>query len=186
MSERDQQGNDKEHDPLRAALEYIASGKWGDHESASGIALRALEETPSSAGIACIDERTAMLLAAISTASIQNTRESAKERVGRDNPYCTQAYLDVCAAVDREMAQRERAERAEADLGTQSASRTITFDAERYYKEYRNGAYGEGWQRDETTSHEHVDSLEATVHAALNLYGPAVLIVLPDRHSVPK
>jgi hypothetical protein len=55
-----------------------------------------------------LDEHTAMLLAAISTASIQNTRESAKERIGKDNPCWTQAYEDVCTAVDREMALRER------------------------------------------------------------------------------
>lgn len=59
------------------------------------------------------DEKTAQLLAAISVASIQNTRESAKDRIGKDNPYWTDAYGDVCIAVDREMAQRERAEAAE-------------------------------------------------------------------------
>jgi hypothetical protein len=56
------------------------------------------------------DELHVMQMAAISTASIQNTRESAKERIGRDNPYWTQAYDDVCRAVDREMDARERAE----------------------------------------------------------------------------
>lgn len=44
-----------------------------------------------------------MQLAAISTASIQNTETSIKDRIGRENPYWTTAYGDVCAAVDREM-----------------------------------------------------------------------------------
>lgn len=57
-------------------------------------------------------EREALLLAAISTAAGQNTRESAKQRIGRDNPYWTPAYEDVCAAVDREMALREQLEAA--------------------------------------------------------------------------
>ena len=58
----------------------------------------------------------AMLLAAISTASGQNTRESAKDRIGRDSPYWTQAYGDVCAAIDRELALRERLEKAFGEI----------------------------------------------------------------------
>lgn len=47
-----------------------------------------------------------MQLAAISTASIQNTETTVKDRIDKDSPYCTTAYLDVCRAVDREMKQR--------------------------------------------------------------------------------
>lgn len=55
-----------------------------------------------------ISEAEALRLAAISTASLCNTRESAKQmRIGRDHPYWTQAYEDVCEAVEREMALRE-------------------------------------------------------------------------------
>jgi hypothetical protein len=59
------------------------------------------------------EEAEAIRLAAISTASLQNTRASAKERIGPDNPYYTTAYGDVCVAIDREIAERERAESAE-------------------------------------------------------------------------
>lgn len=48
-----------------------------------------------------------MQLAAISTASIQNTESTVKERIGRENPYWSQAYEDVCVAVNREMAHRK-------------------------------------------------------------------------------
>ena len=49
-----------------------------------------------------------MQLAAIMTATLQNTETSKKDRIGRDNPYCTVAYLDVCTSVDREMKLIER------------------------------------------------------------------------------
>lgn len=42
-------------------------------------------------------------LAAISLATIQNTESSRKDRIDRSNSYCTQSYLDVCRAVDREI-----------------------------------------------------------------------------------
>jgi hypothetical protein len=54
-------------------------------------------------GLAAMREQHVMELAAISTASIQNTEATVKDRVGADNPYCTVAYLDVCRAIDREM-----------------------------------------------------------------------------------
>lgn len=72
----------------------------------------------------------------------------------------------------------ENAPRILEALSTRSATerRGVTFDAERYYREYRDGLYGVGWQRDETTSHEHVDSLEATVNAALNVHGGFLIV----------
>lgn len=51
-----------------------------------------------------------MQLAAVSTASIQNTVTSIKDRIGAEHEYCTAAYLDVCKAVDREMRERQIAE----------------------------------------------------------------------------
>lgn len=48
-----------------------------------------------------------MQLAAISTASVQNTDSTVKDRIPRDNPYWTQAYEDVCVAVNREMMHRK-------------------------------------------------------------------------------
>lgn len=47
-----------------------------------------------------------MQLAAISTASIQNTESTIKDRIPRENPYWTVAYSDVCAAIDREIKHR--------------------------------------------------------------------------------
>jgi hypothetical protein len=52
-----------------------------------------------------------MQLAAIMTASIQNTDNTIKNRISRDSPYWTQAYADVCRAVDREMKLRKALER---------------------------------------------------------------------------
>lgn len=54
-----------------------------------------------------------MQLAGISTACIQNTKSTIKDRIPKDNPYWTVAYGDVCVAVDREMRERKRAEEAE-------------------------------------------------------------------------
>src|SRR5574339_234979 len=51
-----------------------------------------------------LEEMHRMQLAAISSASIQNTENTVKEnRIDRSNPYWTVAYDDVCRAVDREM-----------------------------------------------------------------------------------
>lgn len=58
-----------------------------------------------------------MQLVAISVASMLNTPKSfAKHRIGPDNPYWTVAYRDVCIAVNREMAERDRALAAESAL----------------------------------------------------------------------
>lgn len=45
-------------------------------------------------------------MAAIMTATVQNTEKSIKDRIDRSSPYWTQAYTDVCSAIDREMALR--------------------------------------------------------------------------------
>lgn len=50
-----------------------------------------------------LTEQHTMELAAISTATVQNTPSSIVDRIGRDNPYWTVAYMDVCRAIDREM-----------------------------------------------------------------------------------
>jgi GTPase Era involved in 16S rRNA processing len=55
-----------------------------------------------------------MQLAAISTASIQNTSETIADRINKDSPYWSWSYRDTCVAVDREMRERARAEAAEA------------------------------------------------------------------------
>ena len=48
-----------------------------------------------------------MQLAAISTASIQNTESSVAERIGPGHDYSSGAYQDTCRAVDREMQHRK-------------------------------------------------------------------------------
>lgn len=58
------------------------------------------------------NENHVMQLAAIMTASMQNTESTVKDRIDRSNPYWTVAYQDVCTAVDREM--KLRAELAES------------------------------------------------------------------------
>lgn len=54
-----------------------------------------------------------MQLAAISTAALRNTETTINERLCPSNPYWTQAYKDVCTAVDREMRERRRANELE-------------------------------------------------------------------------
>jgi len=98
---RDQKWMDGINESLGAKLDY------GDPtaRNCASAALRKWKDT--------IGEQWLMQLAAISTASIQNTRETAKERITRESPYWSQAYEDTCRAIDREMDQRERVEAAE-------------------------------------------------------------------------
>lgn len=98
-------------DEARAMLEHVLNAPLPESEATSAELRRTLtgDSRFNDAPVSAIpptqpDHDTAMLLAAISTASIQNTPESAKQRIGRDSPYWTQAYADVCVAVDREMA----------------------------------------------------------------------------------
>ena len=55
-------------------------------------------------------ERERMRLAACGIAAMQNTPESIKQRIGRDSPYWSASYGDVCALVDREIELRTRLE----------------------------------------------------------------------------
>lgn len=65
--------------------------------------------------LAQANELHTMQLAGIMTASIQNTESTVKDRIDRSNPYWTQAYEDVCVAIDREMKHRDEAKRLEAE-----------------------------------------------------------------------
>jgi ribosomal protein S20 len=62
------------------------------------------------------NEKMTMQLAGCSTATYQNTHASKADRIDSSNPYYSAAYSDICDAVDREIAQRERAEKAESQL----------------------------------------------------------------------
>jgi regulator of replication initiation timing len=55
------------------------------------------------------NEKLRMQLAGCGVAAMCNTKESAnKQRIGKENPYYSASYQDVCDAVDREMKLRER------------------------------------------------------------------------------
>ena len=72
-----------------------------------------------------VNEEHIMELAAISTAALQNTRDTTKLRIGEDHPYWTPAYADTCRAVDREIEWREKYERLREELAIISPHRII-------------------------------------------------------------
>lgn len=76
---------------------------WSNHPYATD----ACAKLRAAATLAGEVETSRMQMAACMTATFQNTAESAKERIGKDHPCWTQAYADVCAAVDREIALRD-------------------------------------------------------------------------------
>ena len=49
-----------------------------------------------------------MQLVACMTAAVQNTEETRTDRIDRGNIYWSQAYEDVCRAVDREISLRQK------------------------------------------------------------------------------
>ncbi len=53
-------------------------------------------------------EKERMRLAACGVAALQNTRQSIKERLTRNNPYWSDSYERVCDVVDREMKYRPK------------------------------------------------------------------------------
>lgn len=53
-----------------------------------------------------LQEDSSMKLAGVSTACLQNTEKTIKDRIDKSNPYWTVAYGDVCDTVDREMKLR--------------------------------------------------------------------------------
>jgi len=61
-------------------------------------------------------------LVACSVATTINTPATIAHRIKPDNPYYSVAYADVCAAVDREIAERQRADAAEQERDTASAA----------------------------------------------------------------
>lgn len=68
-------------------------------------------------------------MAGVMTASMQNTQSTIKDRIDRSNPYWTQAYQDVCDAVDREVKLRqERDDYREALEGIQKSTLDLIND----------------------------------------------------------
>ena len=90
----------------------------GDQVVAADFARQLERElADAKAALAATVELHTLQMAAVMTATVQNTETSIKDRIDRGHPYWSQAYADVCAAVDREMAHRSAlaAERALAD-----------------------------------------------------------------------
>ncbi|MFZ3043712.1 MAG: hypothetical protein WA058_01215 [Minisyncoccia bacterium] len=61
-------------------------------------------------------EHERLRLAACGVAAMSNTQETVSNRLTSDHSCYSASYSDVCGAVDREMALRSRAEKAEAQL----------------------------------------------------------------------
>ena len=57
-----------------------------------------------------------MRLAGCGVAAMMNTRSSVKARIGRDNPYWSASYGDVCRAVDAEIELREEVARLNEEI----------------------------------------------------------------------
>jgi hypothetical protein len=82
----------------------------GGHRGACGFRVEKLPFRMSQ------DYETEMQFAAVMTATLQNTDNTVKDRIPRENPYWTVAYSDVCVAIDREMKHRKTAEKLRAAL----------------------------------------------------------------------
>ena len=116
-------------------------------------------------------ERERMRLVACGVAAMQNTRESAKQRIPRDNEYWSASYDDVCRTVDKQMDEREHAERAEADLAAARADAERWFNLLRGYKKAVNAVapYFDKSLTDENIVHWiNLNNVGATVNAAIN------------------
>lgn len=103
MSETTTPRTDEAEDKTRYWYENMREAGDPPFDSAQFDLPRQLERELAEA---C--EQHTMELAAISTAATQNTESSRKQRIDRSNSYCTQAYLDVCRAVDREIELHEQ------------------------------------------------------------------------------
>lgn len=55
-------------------------------------------------------------LAACGVAARSNTEKTVKHRITSEHPYWSESYFDVCRSVDREMEQREKNDRLNAQL----------------------------------------------------------------------
>jgi hypothetical protein len=66
-----------------------------------------------------------MQLAGCGVAALMNTRESAKNRIDRANPYWSASYEGVCRAVDREIDLRENLAVAVEALRTHRSKQTL-------------------------------------------------------------
>jgi len=109
----------KEIEMLRAANEAAVS-----QEQISRVEANRLrgERDEAIAQAKQEEEKLRMMLVAVMTASMQNTETTIKDRIDQNHLYWSQAYADVCVAVDREMRERGRAEKAEAACAEKDAA----------------------------------------------------------------
>jgi hypothetical protein len=84
-----------------------------------------------------------MRLVACMTASIQNTETSKAERLAPEHPYWSVAYSDVCRAVDREMAHREKLAAQPAPSGWQHRIERLVSEAFGAGVEWGGAAYAD-------------------------------------------
>lgn len=77
------------------------SDYWNKIESE--LAQLRSQNTALEAKLKELEELHTMELAAVSTASIQNTPSTITDRIAREHPYWSVAYSDTCRAVDREV-----------------------------------------------------------------------------------
>lgn len=100
----------KRYDAPTGIMDSCDEGDWvlySDHQAALAAAQREIE------GLKALHR---MQMAAISVAALMNTRASAEGwKMHKDEPYWTPAYQDVCIAIEREMKERDRADKAEAE-----------------------------------------------------------------------
>lgn len=80
-------------------------------------------------GLAVKLETERMRLAGCGVAAMGNSPSTVARRIGRDNPYYSASYGDVCAAVDREIAHRERAEGLAKELEAERAARMAEIES---------------------------------------------------------
>lgn len=120
-------------DLLRGMLDAVPEKEW---------VFKNVEKLETE--LAAANELHARQLAAVSAASLANTRASAKEqRIDFENDAFTQAYTDTVLAVEREMAERERAETAERELAECRASHEELRQALTMEKDYHRVAQSE-------------------------------------------
>lgn len=91
-------------------------------------------------------ERAEMKLVACMTATLQNTPETASDRLPQDHPYWSVAYSDVCRSVDREMQERARAEDAEASRREDRATLRALVEKWRVRATLWSGEYDEDFR----------------------------------------
>jgi hypothetical protein len=94
----------KRLDEVSQELESIRKALRGYPDS--DLASLAMTLETRNAALERENEVLRMQLAGCGVAAMQNTENTVKDRIGKDNPYWSASYGDVCAAVDREMKLR--------------------------------------------------------------------------------